>query len=127
MDTSPGLPHPEVCKTEKFIVSADYWSCLVPEPSPCIYVVRIGDVRICSIASRRGTLLKRKIEEKKIEVRYSDDSLGVAPRARLDALIDAGSIAAFKRSNGWVDVAKDPIRSTVSHWQFKGLQRRSGR
>jgi hypothetical protein len=125
METSPGLPHPEVCKTEKFIVSADYWTCLVAEPDPCLYAVKIGNAKICSIASKSGATLKRKIEEKKIFVRYADTSLGAVPRVKLDALIESGRITAFERSSGWVDITKDPIRSKLSHWQFKGLQRRA--
>ena len=125
METSPGLPHPDVCKTEKFILFADYWTCLVAEPAPCLYVVKIGNFKICSIASKSGTKLKRKIEEKKIFVRYSDTSLGAVPRVRLDELIESGRITAFKRSSGWVDITKDPIRSKLSQWQFKGLQRRA--
>ena len=126
METSHGLPNPEVCKTKKFIVSADYWICLVTEPGPCHYAVKIGTIKICSIASRSGTTLKRKIEEKKIFVRYADSSLGAVPRAKLDELLESGRITAFERSSGWVDITQGPIRSNVSQWQFKGLQRRSG-
>jgi len=127
MGTYSGLPHPEVCRTERFVASADYWTCLVAEPEPCHYVVKIGEIKICSIASRSGTTLKRKIEEKKIFVRYADSSLGAVPRAMLDALIESGRISAFERSSGWVDVTKGPMRSKSSHWQFKGFQRRSGK
>jgi hypothetical protein len=127
MDTGRGLPDPEVCKIEKFISSADYWTCLVEEPEPCEYVLTIGTVPICSIASKRGTALKRKIEGKKIVVRYADSSLGVVSQVSLDEMIESGRITAFKRSNGWVDIANDPIRKESSQWQFKGLQRRSGR
>ena len=126
METSPRLPNPEVCKTEKFISSADYWICLVADPDPCQCVVKIGNFKICSIASKSGTALKRKIEDKKIFVRYADTSLGVVPRVKLDELIESGRITAFKRSSGWVDITKDPIRSRLSRWQFKGLQRRGG-
>jgi len=125
MAISLELPHPEVCKTEKFIESADFWTCLVTEPDPCLYAVKIGNAKICSIASRSGATLKRKIEEKKIFVRYADASLGVVSRIKLDALIESGRITAFERSSGWVDISKDPIRSKLSHWQFKGLQRRA--
>ena len=126
METSPGLPNPEVCKTEKLIASADYWACLVAEPHPCQYALKIGIIKICSIASKGGTALKRKIEKKKIFVRYADSSLGAVPQVRLDELLESGRIIAFERSTGWVDISKDPIRSNVSQWQFKGLQRRAG-
>jgi len=121
------LPDPDVCKTEKFVESADFWTCLVAEPVPCHYVVQIGAIRFCSIASKRGTVLKRKLEDRKITVRYADATLGVVPRTQLAGLIESGSITAFQRSSGWVDITRDRIRSESSHWQFKGLQRRSGR
>ena len=127
MATCRDLPHPEVCKTERFISSADYWTCLVEEPAPCQYVVTISTVPICSIASKRGASLKRKIEGKKVVVRYADSSLGVVSQVTLDALIESGGITAFERSSGWVDIASDPIRQESSYWQFKGLQRRAGR
>jgi hypothetical protein len=127
MESCRGLPDPEVCKIEKFISSADYWICLVEEPAPCRYVVTIGSVPICSIASKKGTTLKRKIEGKKVVVRYADSSLGVVSQVTLDELIASGKITGFKRSNGWVDIINDPIRKESSLWQFKGLQRRAGR
>ena len=127
MKTCRGLPAPEVCKIEKFISSADYWTCLVEEPAPCQYVVIIGTVQICSIASKSGASLKRKIEGRKIVVRYADSSLGIVSQATLDGLIESGRISAFERSSGWVDIVNDPIRKKSSHWRFKGLQRRAGR
>ena len=127
METCRGLPAPEVCKIEKFVSSADYWTCLVEEPAPCQYVVIIGTVQICSIASKSGASLKRKIEGRKIVVRYADSSLGIVSPVTLDELIESGRISAFERSSGWVDIANDPIRKESSHWRFKGLQRRAGR
>jgi len=126
METSCGLPAPEVCKIEKFVSSADYWTCLVEEPAPCQYVVIIGTVQICSIASKSGASLKRKIKGRKIVVRYADSSLGVVSLATLDELIESGRISAFERSSGWVDIVNDPIRKESSQRRFKGLQRRAG-
>lgn len=126
MTTFPGLPNPEVCTTEKLMLAADYWMCMVEKPDNCLYVVKIGNIGICSIASKRGTALKRRIEDRKITVRYADNTLGVISRVKLDELIESGRIAAFERSSGWVDVANGPIRSKSSRWQFKGLQRRAG-
>jgi hypothetical protein len=121
------LPDPEVCKIEKFVSSVDYWICMVEEPAPCHYVVTIGTVPICSIASKKGTTLKRKIEGKKVAVRYADSSLGAVSQVTLDELIESGAITGFKRSSGWVDIGNDPIRKESSQWRFKGLQRRAGR
>jgi hypothetical protein len=127
METCRRLPAPEVCKIEKFVSSADYWSCLVEEPAPCRYVVTVGTVSICSIASKSGASLKRKIEGRKIVVRYADSSLGVVSQATLDGLIESGSIAAFERSSGWVDIADAKIRRESAHVRFRGLERRAGR
>lgn len=125
METCRRLPAPEVCKIEKFIAFADYWSCLVEEPAPCQYVVMIGAVQICSMASKSGTWLKKKIDGKRILVRYADSSIGVVLQVKLDELIESGRISAFRRSSGWVDVANDPIRKESSPGRFKGLQRRA--
>ena len=127
METSPWLPQAGICRTEKFIASADYWICLVAAPDPCPYLLKIGSSRICSAASKSGAQLKRKIEDKKISVRFPDASLGLVPRARLHELIETGGITAFRRTSGWVDVTRDPIRKSESSWRFKGLQRRAGR
>jgi len=127
MGTSSILPNPAVCKTTKYIESADFWTCLAPDTVPCHYVMNIGAIKFCSIASKRGTLLKRKLEDRKIAVRYRDDSQSVVNRSQLDELIETGSIAAFMRSGGWVDITVGPIRRQSSLWQFKGLQRRARR
>jgi len=125
MGTSSVLPNPELCRTEKSYLSADFWNCLAPDPIPCHYVVMIGEIKFCSIASRRGTVLKRKLEDRKIQVRHADASQTYVTRSQLNELIEAGSITAFERSSGWVDITRDPIRRRSSCWQFKGLQRRS--
>jgi hypothetical protein len=125
MKTFLELPNPDVCKTEKLAVTVDFWSCLVEEADCCLYLLKMGTTKICSIGSRSGTRLKRKIEDKKVYVRYPDASQGVVPRVKLDELIESGRIIAFERSSGWVDINKDPIRRKCSQWQFKGLQRRA--
>ena len=127
METCRSLPAPNVCQIEKFVSSADYWTCLVEDPAPCQYVVTIGTAQICSMASKSGASLKMKIDGKKIVVRYADSSLGVVSQTLLDKLIEFGRIAAFERSSGWVDIVNDPIRGKMSLWRFKGLQRRAGR
>jgi len=126
METCCGLPAPEVCKIEKLVSSADYWACLVDEPAPCQYVVIIGTVQICSMASKCGTWLKRKVEGRKVVVRYADSSLGAVSRAALDEMIESGRISAFVRTSGWGDIGNDPIRKKSSLWRYKGLQKRVG-
>lgn len=125
METCRMLPAPKVCKVEKLSAYADYWSCLVEEAAACQYVVMIGAVQICSMASKRGSWLKIKIDGKRIAVRYADSTLGVELQGNLDDLIASGRISAFRRSSGWVDIANDPIRKGTPLGQFKGLQRRA--
>lgn len=126
METCRSLPAPDVCRIEKFVSSADYWTCLVDEPTPCPFVVTIGGVQLCSMASKRGTWLKQKIDAHKIAVRYADGTLGIVTKVKLDELIASGAITAFERSSGWVDIARDPIRKGVP-LRYRGLQRRAGR
>jgi len=127
METCRSLPAPNICHIEKFVSYADYWVCLVEDPAPCQYVMKIGTAKICSMASKSGTLLKMKIEGKKIVVRYADSSLGLVSRAMLDKLIEFRRISAFERASGWVEIVNGPIREKTSLWRFKGLQRRAER
>lgn len=127
METCRGLPAPEICKIEKFVASADYWACMVEDPAPCHFVVSIGTVPICSLASKSGTWLKKKIDGQKIAVRYVDSSPGIVSKTQLDKLIESGRIAAFMRASGWVDIARDPIRKGSTQWRYKGLQRRANK
>lgn len=127
METCRSLPAPEVCRIEKFVSGTEYWTCLVEEPASCPYVVTMGCVQICAMASKQGTWLKQKIDANKIAVRYLDASLGIVSKRRLDELIESGAISAFQRSSGWVDLACDPIREGVGHMRYSGLQRRADR
>jgi len=127
MERCRSLPAPNVCRIEKFVSSADYWTCLVENPAPCQYVVTIGTAQICAMASKSGAMLKMKIDGNKIVVRYADSSLGLVSRAMLDKLIEFRRISAFERSSGWVDIVNGPIREERSFCRFKGLQRRASR
>jgi hypothetical protein len=40
-------------------------------------------------------------------------------------LLEAGVVARFLRSSGWVTVGVDPIRSSSSNLEFNGRERRS--
>ncbi len=46
-----------------------------------------------------------------IHVQYADNSYDLVDGAKLDALITTNSIVGFKRSNGWVRLGIDPVRS----------------
>ena len=125
--TGENLPNPAVCKTQQLAAGVDYWHCAVEAPYACPYLLKIGVINICSIASKSGTKLKRKIEEKKISVRFRNDSIGAVSKAILGELIESGEITSFERSSGWVELSSARIRNQSSLWQFKGLQKRSGR
>jgi len=46
-----------------------------------------------------------------IKVIYLDASVGEVDSKVLDDLISKGKIAAYQRSDGWVEIGKDPIRT----------------
>ncbi len=127
MALSHDLPDPASCTTKKISARVDYWICMVPEPDYCPYILKICGLDICAIASKSATNLKRKIEEKRIAVRYKDKSVGMVSRKLLKDLIESEKIAAFERATGWVDLEKDPTLRKSTEWKFKGLQRRDDR
>lgn len=57
---------------------------------------------------------------KEIKVIFTDDSVGFVKEAQLNALITAGKIKSFLRSDGWVRVGIDPVREI----RFQGRDRR---
>ncbi len=127
MAISHDLPNPASCMTKKISARVDYWFCMVPEPDTCPYILKIGGLDLCAIASKSATNLKRKIEDKRIAVRYKDKSVGMVSRTLLKDLIDSEKIAAFERATGWVDLDKYPTLRSSTEWKFKGLQRRDDR
>ena len=127
MGTVSNLPDVDVCRMEQSSLSPEFWACLVPESDSCNYLVKIGSIALCALASKKATLLKRKLDNGRVAVRYADDTFGLVTRTELNELIETRNIVGFQRSSGWVDIAKDPIRSRTSSWQFRGLQRRSVR
>ena len=46
-----------------------------------------------------------------IKVMYSDASAGEVDSKVLDDLISKGKIVAYQRSDEWVEIGKDPIRT----------------
>jgi hypothetical protein len=59
---------------------------------------------------------------KLIKVIYMDNSAGVVKSVTLDQLIVAGKIVAFRRSEGWAKVGRDPIRGNGG--RYEGPERR---
>ena len=58
-----------------------------------------------------------------IRIMYYDNSYDMVKAFRLDDLIPKGKIAKFLRSDGWVTVGVDPIRSGKSE-NYHGPERR---
>ncbi len=61
-----------------------------------------------------------------ILVEFTDNTCDFVPNRDLDDLIATKSIVAFRRSSGWVDISKDPIRRETCPKRFLGPERRLG-
>ncbi len=59
-----------------------------------------------------------------ILVQFKDNTYDFVLNNELDNLITSEQIIAFKRSSGWVEIDKDPIRRTPSPKQYVGVDRR---
>jgi len=60
-----------------------------------------------------------------ILVHYKDKSFDFVPNHDLDNLIATQSIIAFRRSSGWVEIGKDPLREKRAPKKFEGPERRA--
>jgi len=59
-----------------------------------------------------------------ILVQFKDNTYDFVVNNKLDELIKAKDIVAFKRSSGWVEIDKDPVRNGSSSNSFTGVERR---
>jgi hypothetical protein len=59
-----------------------------------------------------------------ILVRYKNEVFSIVQSCELDDLIASNAIVAFKRSSGWVDLSRDPIRGMGSADKYAGVERR---
>jgi hypothetical protein len=59
-----------------------------------------------------------------IMVQFKDNTYDFVLNNELDNLIASQSIVAFRRSSGWVDISKDPIRKEISPKRLIGRDRR---
>lgn len=59
-----------------------------------------------------------------IMVHYTDDSYGYVKNNDLERLIDDGGIVAFRRSSGWAEIGKDPLRQMGKDSGYNGSERR---
>jgi hypothetical protein len=59
-----------------------------------------------------------------IMVQFKDNTYDFVLSSELDSLIASKSSIAFRRSSGWVDISKDPIRKNVTPKRLLGRDRR---
>jgi hypothetical protein len=59
-----------------------------------------------------------------IHVVYNNEKLGTVLPGGLQRLITTNDIIAFRRSNGWVIVGEDPIRTYEDETKYKGPEKR---
>ena len=59
-----------------------------------------------------------------IMVQFKDNTYDFVLNEKLDKLIASNSIVAFRRSSGWVDISKDPVRKDNSPKRIIGRERR---
>jgi hypothetical protein len=60
-----------------------------------------------------------------VQVNWTNNRYDYVKDFMLDSLIEAGVVARFLRSSGWVTIGVDPIRSDSSHREYTGGERRS--
>ncbi len=60
-----------------------------------------------------------------IPVLYENQTLGMVYPGRLDKLIAANKILAFRRSTGWVFLEEGPLRENVDNGGYDGRERRA--
>lgn len=60
-----------------------------------------------------------------VQVNWTNNTYDYVHDFMLDSLIEAGVVARFLRSSGWVTVGVDPVRSIMPGREYKGVERRS--
>lgn len=60
-----------------------------------------------------------------ILVHFKRNDFGYVENSELYTLIETQAIYAFKRASGWVQIDKDPIRSSGAEQPYKGPERRA--
>jgi hypothetical protein len=61
---------------------------------------------------------------KRIRVKLLNGREGMFPYYVLDHYIKKKAIVAFERSDGWVDISKDPVRKAPASLAFNGRKKR---
>lgn len=60
-----------------------------------------------------------------VQVNWTNNTYDYVHDFMLDSLIEAGVVARFLRSSGWVTVGVDPIRIRQPNGDYNGRERRS--
>lgn len=60
-----------------------------------------------------------------VQVHWTNQRYDYVKDYMLDSLIEAGVVARFLRSSGWVRVGVDPVRSPKGKGPYAGEERRS--
>jgi hypothetical protein len=60
-----------------------------------------------------------------VQVKWTNDTYDYVKDFMLDSLIEAGVVARFLRSSGWVTIGVDPVRAKSSAGSYEGAERRS--
>ncbi len=61
-----------------------------------------------------------------IMVQFTNKTFGYVRNDDLDDLINAGGIVSFRRSTGWVEIGRDPVRAKRVGDIYPGPERRGG-
>jgi len=59
-----------------------------------------------------------------ILVQYKDKTFDAIPNKVLDDLIASEKIIAFRRSSGWAEIGRDPLRGQGLQREYEGPERR---
>jgi hypothetical protein len=60
-----------------------------------------------------------------VQVNWTNNRYDYVKDFMLDSLIEAGVVARFLRSSGWVTVGVDPVRLGRGNREYRGVERRS--
>jgi hypothetical protein len=60
-----------------------------------------------------------------VQVNWTNNRYDYVKDFMLDSLIEAGVVARFLRSSGWVTIGVDPIRAKSNQYEYNGSERRT--
>ena len=60
-----------------------------------------------------------------VQVHWTNNHYDYVKDFMLDSLIEAGKVARFMRSTGWVTIGVDPVRKNKPNTEYRGSERRS--